>query len=172
MPFQFLTLKDEDRAKQTLYTCPSFRLFSHLLTLFLIPIYCTLSNPSNSLCPVFSTRYPKHATVYVPLALPLICRDSSLRNAAPSYWSSIFVSHISLFEGTGWRSWFRICCTSLKVTGSIPDGVIGIFRWHNSSVLWLGSKCGEKNKSNEYFKTTFPNNNYNRPKTTGECEMF
>ena len=23
-----------------------------------------------------------------------------------------------------------------------------------------------------YFKTTIPNNNYDRPKTTGECEMF
>ena len=30
----------------------------------------------------------------------------------------------------------------------------------------------EKNKSNENFKITIPNNNYDRPKTTGECEMF
>ena len=30
----------------------------------------------------------------------------------------------------------------------------------------------EKNKSNENFKTTIPSNNYDRPKTTGECEMF
>ena len=30
----------------------------------------------------------------------------------------------------------------------------------------------EKNKSNENFKTPIPSNNYNRPKTTGECEMF
>ena len=31
---------------------------------------------------------------------------------------------------------------------------------------------GKKTKSNENFKTTIPNNNYDRPKTTGECEMF
>ena len=31
--------------------------------------------------------------------------------------------------------------------------------------------CG-KNKNNENFKTTIPNNNYDRLKTTGECEMF
>jgi len=31
---------------------------------------------------------------------------------------------------TPWCSWLR-CCR--KVPGSIPDGVIGIFRWHNSS---------------------------------------
>ena len=30
----------------------------------------------------------------------------------------------------------------------------------------------EKNKINENFKTTIPSNNYDRPKTTGECEMF
>jgi len=30
----------------------------------------------------------------------------------------------------------------------------------------------EKTKSNENFRTTIPSNNYDRPKTTGECEMF
>jgi len=30
----------------------------------------------------------------------------------------------------------------------------------------------EENKSNENFKTTIPSNNYDRPKTTGECGMF
>jgi hypothetical protein len=30
----------------------------------------------------------------------------------------------------------------------------------------------EKNKSNENFKTTTPSNNYDEPKTTGECEIF
>jgi hypothetical protein len=35
--------------------------------------------------------------------------------------------------GTRWRSWLRHCATSRKVSGSIPDGVIGIFHWHNPS---------------------------------------
>ena len=30
----------------------------------------------------------------------------------------------------------------------------------------------EINKINENFKTTIPSNNYDRPKTTGESEMF
>jgi hypothetical protein len=34
-----------------------------------------------------------------------------------------------------------------------------------------GNECGQ-NKSNENFKTTIPSNNYDRPKTTGECAMF
>jgi len=37
------------------------------------------------------------------------------------------------FWGTLWRSWLRHCATSRKVVGSIPDGVIGIFHWHNPS---------------------------------------
>ena len=30
----------------------------------------------------------------------------------------------------------------------------------------------ERNKSNENFKTPIPSNNYDRPKTTGECGIF
>jgi hypothetical protein len=35
----------------------------------------------------------------------------------------------------------RYCATNRKVAGSIPDGVIGIFRYHNSSdrAMALGS---------------------------------
>ena len=29
--------------------------------------------------------------------------------------------------GTAVTQWLRCCATNLKVTGSIPDGVIGIF---------------------------------------------
>ena len=29
--------------------------------------------------------------------------------------------------------WLKHCATSRKVAGSIPDGVIGIFHWHNPS---------------------------------------
>jgi len=32
-----------------------------------------------------------------------------------------------------WRSWLKHCATSQKVAGSIPDGVIEIFHWHNPS---------------------------------------
>ena len=35
--------------------------------------------------------------------------------------------------GTRWRGWLRHCTTSWKVAGSIPDGVTGIFHWHNPS---------------------------------------
>jgi len=43
--------------------------------------------------------------------------------------------------GTRWLSWLRHCATSRKVAGSIPDGVIRIFHWHNPSgrTMVLGS---------------------------------
>ena len=43
--------------------------------------------------------------------------------------------------GTAVAQWLRCCATNQKVTGSIPDGVIGIFHWHNPSnrTMALGS---------------------------------
>ena len=43
-------------------------------------------------------------------------------------------------RGTQWCSWLRHWATSQKVTGSIPDSVIGIFHWHNPSgcIMALG----------------------------------
>ena len=40
-----------------------------------------------------------------------------------------------------WRSWFRRCATSRKGAGAIPDYVIGIFLWYNTSgrTMVLGS---------------------------------
>jgi hypothetical protein len=34
---------------------------------------------------------------------------------------------------TRWCSWLRHCATSRKVAGSILDGIIEIFHWHNPS---------------------------------------
>ena len=36
-------------------------------------------------------------------------------------------------KGMWWCSWLRNWATSQKVMGSIPDGVTGIFHWHNPS---------------------------------------
>jgi len=46
----------------------------------------------------------------------------------------------TMLGGTWCRSWFRHCPTSLKVAGSIPDGVVGIFHRHNASncIMALG----------------------------------
>jgi len=36
-------------------------------------------------------------------------------------------------RGTRWRNWLRHNAAKRKVAGSIPDGVIGTFDWHNHS---------------------------------------
>ena len=43
--------------------------------------------------------------------------------------------------GTAVAQWLRCCATNRKVAGWIPDGVIGIFHWHNPSerTMALGS---------------------------------
>jgi len=55
----------------------------------------------------------------------------------PQGLSSSLMGFIYLFYrkflGTRWRSWLRYWTTSRKVVGSIPDGVIVIFHWHNPS---------------------------------------
>ena len=45
------------------------------------------------------------------------------------------------FLVTAVAQWLRCCATNRKVAGSIPDGVIGIFYWHNPSdrTMSLGS---------------------------------
>jgi hypothetical protein len=48
----------------------------------------------------------------------------------------------------------RHCATNRKVAGSIPDGVIGIFHWHNPSgrTMALGSTQPlYRNEYQEYF---------------------
>jgi hypothetical protein len=46
-------------------------------------------------------------------------------------------------RGPRCRSWLRHCATSRQVAGSIPDGAIGFFHWHNpvgrTMALVLGS---------------------------------
>jgi hypothetical protein len=55
---------------------------------------------------------------------------------------------------TQWCSWLRHCATSWKVAGSIPDGVNGIFHWHNTSgrTMALGvDSASNRNEYQEYF---------------------
>jgi len=69
--------------------------------------------------------------------------------------SSWFLNLCTLHDdrgGTRCHSWFMNCTTSRKVVGSIPHGVIGIFRWHNPSdstmILGLTQSLTEMNTRN------------------------
>jgi len=54
---------------------------------------------------------------------------------------------------TRWRSWLSHCATSRNVAGSIPDGVIGNFHWHNPAgrTMALGLTAYKINEYQEYF---------------------
>jgi hypothetical protein len=43
--------------------------------------------------------------------------------------------------GRAVAQWLRLCATNRQVAGSFPDGVIGIFQWHNpvGRTMVLGS---------------------------------
>jgi hypothetical protein len=49
----------------------------------------------------------------------------------PGFYITSTLIKLICLEGA--RIWLRHCTKSRKVAGSIPDGVIGIFQWHNPS---------------------------------------
>ena len=52
--------------------------------------------------------------------------------------------------GTAVAQWLRCCATNRKVAGSIPDGVIGIFHWHNPPDRFYGPGVDSASNRNEY----------------------
>ena len=66
--------------------------------------------------------------------------------------SPIFAQYVKMV-GTAVAQWLRGCATNRKVAGSIPDGVTGIFYWHNPSdrTKVLGSTQSNRNEYQENF---------------------
>ena len=85
------------------------------------------------------SKFPRNIRTYLPWYMgsqPIKSYSSSIlyfpHGDSLSY-TCLIQLNFPRYEGTRWRSWLRHCSTSRKVTGSIPDGVIGIFHWHNPS---------------------------------------
>ena len=76
------------------------------------------------------TYHPKHVEQFA---------DISKLYIVASFWT-VIESYNHLL-GTAVAQWWMCCATNRKVTGSIPDGVIGIFHWHYPSdrTMALGS---------------------------------
>jgi hypothetical protein len=60
-----------------------------------------------------------------------------------NYYPLNYVMHLITLV-TAVAQWLRFCATNLRVTGSIPDGVIGIFRWHNPPYLTMALGSTQK----------------------------
>jgi hypothetical protein len=58
--------------------------------------------------------------------------------------------YIYIYATTAVAQWLRYCATSRKVAGLIPDGVIGIFHWHNPSERTMAPGVDSASKRNEY----------------------
>jgi hypothetical protein len=76
-------------------------------------------------------RFTKHQDLLLRLAFA-----ASWLTGAPLSFSCFTyrhnpMEHLSFTITTETSSWLRHCATSWKVAGSIPDGIIKIFHWHN-----------------------------------------
>jgi len=67
-------------------------------------------------------------------------------NSTGHVWN---INRSKLTGGSQWRISLRQFATSRKVAGSIPDGVIGIFHWHNPSGYVVDSAYN-RNEYQEY----------------------
>jgi hypothetical protein len=87
----------------------------------------------------------------IPFVLPVmrlffyhLTHFMSLKSVGVSFKINVYLFMSCMKKqsvGTRWHSWLRCCSTSRKVAGSIPNGVIGVFHWHNPSgrTMALGS---------------------------------
>jgi hypothetical protein len=60
-------------------------------------------------------------------------RLRNLKFLRKNYTSYFILYWYLIVWGTRRCSWLKHCAINLKVAGSIPDGVIGIFHWRNPS---------------------------------------
>ena len=67
----------------------------------------------------------RQRTVFIVRVTKHYCQDQQRRS-----WT---YKRVWYGPGIAVAQWLRCCATNRKVAGSIPDGVIGIFHWHNPS---------------------------------------
>jgi hypothetical protein len=72
------------------------------------------------------------------------------KNSSNKRQTQPFVHYSACLWGTAVAQWLRYCSTNRKVAGSIPDGVIGIFHWHNPSDHNYGPGIDSASNRNEY----------------------
>ena len=81
--------------------------------------------------PLSSVRHCFSIFPQLPCKLDTDPQSSPWGRAVPYWQGPAHPCHYMCLTCTRWCSWLRHCATSRKVAGSIPDGVIGIFHWHN-----------------------------------------
>jgi hypothetical protein len=95
----------------TLLLASGSLIFSFLSFTFAFALTCCVTLYASSSWP---TRHIQRTLVYC-----------IMRKTFSRYWWTL--------GATLWRSWLRRCATSRKITGSVPNAVIGTFHWLNPS---------------------------------------
>jgi hypothetical protein len=80
---------------------------------------------------ILALKIPLHG----PWTLRKRCRwVYRIKNYTCCFARSLPLNHPLILEiGMPWQCWLRHSSTSRKDVSSIPDGIIGIFHWHNPS---------------------------------------
>ena len=105
-------------------------MFKHVTSVMLTWRFCSIS------CQSVQVWLPC-SQIFILKIIPIIQRNSSHFQLL-SEW---FIITFKICTSKVVAQWLRCCATSRKVSGSIPDGVIEIFLWHNLSdhTMALGS---------------------------------
>jgi len=91
-------------------------------------------------------------SVFCSIFLLSICSHKIVHeNITASHFTN-FMEHVS---ARNWGSWFSghyacIVSSAIKVAGSIPDGVIGVFHRHNPSDRTMALGVDSASNRNEY----------------------
>ena len=95
--------------------------------------------PIRAVVTVVKTTCQYHSTQCLNVTLMLIHNLFSLITQFLTF--QVILTEVHSLEATAVAQWLRCCATNRKVAGSIPDGVTGIFHWHNPSdrTMALGS---------------------------------
>ena len=118
-------------------TCPAYLILLYLITrTILVEEYKSLSSLLCSFLhsPVTSSHLGPNILLNIEFSNTLNVRKRPSFIFIQNNWHNYSSVQLNLWWGTRLRSWLRHCPTSRKVAGSIPDGGIEIFHWHNPSV--------------------------------------
>ena len=112
----------------TSYGFAQIPIVTRVLQLLRVGRHC--SSGSRNVCSILHS--PNRASWYTYMR-----NTNKMHTFLNNLFHLIYRQHVSnkyrRKEGTAVAQWLRCCATNRKVAGSIPDGVIGIFHWHNPS---------------------------------------
>ena len=117
--------------------CSTFRIMCDVPS---IAVFCS---ESIECFPGTASRFFLKLLVTIPVA-PIITGITvqfGFHIRCVSISKPLYFNLFTAFRDTAVAQWLRCCATNRKVASSIPDGVIGIFHWHNPSdrTMVLGS---------------------------------